>query len=264
MNHSDSDLDREATGSAVTAKPLVYRCLALTGSFETGKGIPDCFCGLSGDFDGQGMSFGVLQWNLGQKSLQPLLRTMQERHPDVMKTVFADQYDAVLRLLDSPQADTMQVARSIQHPHRHTILEPWRSMFVALGRTPEFQQIETESAAKEFESALGLCERFELWSERAAALMFDIRVQNGGITSKISRVILADFETIGESLSRNELEISKMLIVANRRADAASPRWREDVRARKLCCANGRGVVHGIEYNLENQFGIGLNRLESR
>ena len=29
--------------------------------------------GLSGDFDGQGLSFGVLQWNLGQGSLQPLL-----------------------------------------------------------------------------------------------------------------------------------------------------------------------------------------------
>jgi peptidoglycan hydrolase-like protein with peptidoglycan-binding domain len=32
----------------------------------------------------------------------------------------------------------------------------------------------------------------------------------------------------------------------------------EDVRARKLCIAKGEGVVHGVRYNLEEQFGIQL------
>ncbi|HEX3034718.1 MAG TPA: peptidoglycan-binding domain-containing protein, partial [Thermodesulfobacteriota bacterium] len=31
-------------------KGLAHRCLALTGTFETGSAPPDCFCGLSGDF----------------------------------------------------------------------------------------------------------------------------------------------------------------------------------------------------------------------
>src|SRR5262245_4294574 len=44
-------------------RPVAFRCLALTGSFETGTGFPDCFAGLSGDFDGQGLSLGVCQWN---------------------------------------------------------------------------------------------------------------------------------------------------------------------------------------------------------
>src|SRR5512137_2315949 len=65
-----------ARGPDIRSKPIDYRCLALTGSFETGQGLPDCFAGLSGDFDGQGMSLGVLQWNFGQGSLQPLLREM--------------------------------------------------------------------------------------------------------------------------------------------------------------------------------------------
>ncbi|HEY0338295.1 MAG TPA: peptidoglycan-binding domain-containing protein, partial [Burkholderiales bacterium] len=43
---------------ALVAEDLARRCLALTGAFETGTGVPDCFCGLSGDFDGQGISFG--------------------------------------------------------------------------------------------------------------------------------------------------------------------------------------------------------------
>src|SRR4051812_22972304 len=45
---------------------IEYRCLALTGAFETGAGVPDCFAGISGDFDGQGLSLGVCQWNFGQ------------------------------------------------------------------------------------------------------------------------------------------------------------------------------------------------------
>jgi hypothetical protein len=49
-----------------------------------------------------------------------------------------------------------------------------------------------------------------------------------------------------------------MRIIANCRADATNAKWAEDVRARKLCCANGCGVVHGVEYDLANQFGISM------
>jgi peptidoglycan hydrolase-like protein with peptidoglycan-binding domain len=48
---------------AILSKPLAERCLALTGSFETGRMAPDCFSAVTGDFDGQGVSFGVLQSN---------------------------------------------------------------------------------------------------------------------------------------------------------------------------------------------------------
>src|SRR5512133_1786109 len=54
---------------ALLAESLTYRCLALTGTFETGSGPPECFAGVTGDFDGQGISWGVLQWNFGQGSL---------------------------------------------------------------------------------------------------------------------------------------------------------------------------------------------------
>jgi len=244
--------------TAITVRPLIYRCLALTGSFETGKSIPDCFSGLSGDFDGQGVSFGVLQWNFGQKSLQPLLREMCDQHPDIMKSVFQSQYDIILKALELSQNEIMRFAREMQHPVKHFVYKPWREMFVALGRTPEFQDIETKYAHATFEKAIGLCREYELGSQRAAALMFDIKVQNGSIAGETKRTILADLETIAKSLPQDELEVTKMRIVANRRADAAKPKWGEDVRARKLCCANGGGVVHGIEYDLEDQFGISL------
>lgn len=245
----------------MTSDSLAYRCLALTGSFETCRSIPDCFSGLSGDFDGQGISFGVLQWNFGQKSLQPLLCEMDDRHPDIMKSVFRDQYDTLIKTLNLSQGDIMQFARTIQHPVKHFIYEPWRGMFASLGSTPEFQDIETKYAQETFAKGVQLCHEYGLWSERGAALMFDIMVQNGGIAGETKSLILADFEMIANSFSKDELEATKMRIIANRRADAAKPKWIEDVRARKLCCANGGGIVHGFEYNLEDQYGINMKSM---
>jgi hypothetical protein len=45
--------------------------LRLTGNFETNG---DPFAQAAGDFDGQGISMGVLQWNLGQDTLQKLVK----------------------------------------------------------------------------------------------------------------------------------------------------------------------------------------------
>lgn len=45
----------------------------ITGRFENSG---DPYEGVSGDFDGQGISCGVLQWNIGQNSLQPLVKAV--------------------------------------------------------------------------------------------------------------------------------------------------------------------------------------------
>ncbi len=50
--------------------------LNITGSFEGGQG----FQNLTGNFDGQGISMGLLQWNLGQGSLQPIWNSMLSRY----------------------------------------------------------------------------------------------------------------------------------------------------------------------------------------
>ncbi len=137
---------------------LARRCLALTGAFETGTGAPDCFCGLSGDFDGQGISFGVLQWNFGQRSLQPLLKEMIEQHAAVARAIFAAHFDTLCAALNASDAELMDFARSVQHPVKHTVYEPWRGYAMALGRTEEFQQIQVEHAHHLFARALALCQ----------------------------------------------------------------------------------------------------------
>jgi hypothetical protein len=131
-------------------------------------------------------------------------------------------------------------------------------MFKSLGRTEEFQRLELDAANALYSVARRLCVDYGLWSERAVALMFDIKVQNGSINSAVKGQIFADFQNMSASMGEEETELERMRIVANRRADAAKARWREDVRARKLCVSNGEGKVHGIPYDLAEQFGIGL------
>lgn len=248
----------EISEPSIILKPLDYKCLALTGSFETGKEIPECFAGLSGDFDGQGISFGVLQWNFGQDSLQPLLKQMTDKYPKVTKAVFHENHDVLVAALNSDKQGLMTFSRSIQHPVKHYVYEPWRGMFKSLGRTEEFQTIQVKYANALYRVALKLCKEYGLWSERAAALMFDIKVQNGSISDLVKARIFSEFKTIPANLPKEELEVQKMRIIANRRAEAAKTEWIEDVRARKLCIANGGGVVHGINYDMDGQFGVRL------
>ncbi|GAA5027695.1 hypothetical protein GCM10025794_11710 [Massilia kyonggiensis] len=245
----------------VAGESLSYRCLALTGAFETGVGFPDCFCGISGDFDGQGISFGVMQWNFGQGSLQPLLRDMISRHGDIVQNIFGEHFDALNIALthgDEDRAGLMSFVRGIQHPQKHRVFEPWLGYAKALGRTAEFQRIQVEHAQAAFQRALKMCDDFDLWSERAAALMFDIVTQNGSINAMTRAQIVGETGLLAKTLNDDDREVAKMRIIANRRAEASSAAWIDDVRRRKLCIANGAGSVHGIHYDIGAQFSLNL------
>ena len=234
------------------------RALALTGCFETAVGPPHCYASLSGDFDGQGMSFGALQWNLGQGTLQPLFAQLFRDQAQLMDALF-HQHTAELRsMLDLPRPDQIAWARSIQDNRRHLILEPWRGLFAALGRTPECVAAEQQHAQPYFQAAETLFVKWDLRTERGFALMFDICVQNGAIGKQTGDLIHADINQLPSLSGLLVREVDKMRIIANRRADATSPAWREDVRQRKLTIANGEGKVHNVQWNLERQFGIRL------
>jgi hypothetical protein len=77
----------------------------------------------------------------------------------------------------------------------------------------------------------------------------------------VQSLITADFQALPSDLSDEDREVEMLKIVANRRAEAANAKWVEDVRVRKLCIANGGGSVHGIQYDLDGQFGIGLRKM---
>jgi len=247
---------------AILREELAYRCLALTGSIETGMPVPDCFAGISGDFDGQGLSFGALQWNLGQESLQPLFREIAQEHPALLEDLCQDYYPELKAVFTSSKEEQLAWVRSIQDQRRFTLAEPWQGLLKSLGRLKEFQAIEVRHAGRLFAKASELCREYGLWSQRAQALMFDIKVQNGSISALVKSQILSDFDRLGAALGREQLEEERLTIIANRRAEASNPRWIEDVRKRKLAIARGEGMVHGQYLHLADQFGICLESFQ--
>ncbi len=238
--------------SPLASAALIHRCLALTGSFETNHQPPDCFSALTGDFDGQGISFGVLQWNLGQNTLQALLKDVFEQQPVLCQGIFHERFAVVQSLGEAPLDQQLAFARSIQD--RGMVQEPWQGMLKALGQTSEFQDVQVAQVRQRFAAALTLCEEYGLKSERAAALMFDIVTQNGSIGAIVKSQILADFQP-------GDDEVAKMRAIAKRRAAVANPKFASDVLNRKLTIAEGIGTVHGIFYDLEDTFAITLNAM---
>lgn len=258
---ADAAGDEAAAPLPTTTDASLYvRCLTLTAQFETSTAPPECYAGVTGNFDGQGLSFGVMQWNIGQGSLQPLLRDMNAEHPQLLEQIFGDNCASLRAMLDRPRDQQLAWAVSINDQHQQ-IKEPWRSQFRTLGRRPEFQDIEQRYAQPKFRQALKLCGEYGVWSERAAALMFDIVTQNGSIKPATRHLILQDFAALPAESPEEQRELQRLRIIARRRAEAANPKWVQDVLSRKLTIADGEGVVHGAHINLEQQYGLRLQKM---
>lgn len=241
----------------ILAQPVATRCLALTGSFETSTLPPECFCGVTGDFDGQGISFGALQWNLGQGSLQPMFAQMIRDHRPVCEGIFHEHLATMESMLSQPVAEQLTFARSLQDLRRR-VIEPWNGMLRTLGRTAEFQAIQTAAASKVFDRAVAMAKEYGLQSQRGVALMFDIVTQNGSISNAVKSQIFRDFAGVTQDPGPQR-ETERMRIIASRRAAVARPQFRADVLSRKMTIAEGAGTVHGLPFDLERQFGLTLD-----
>lgn len=242
----DGELDAATWRRLFAGDPAELRrhVLALTASFETGSGDPACFGAISGDFDGQGWSWGALQWNFGQGSLPPLLRR-------ALVGVEGELASALRAVLARPRGEQLAWARA--RSDGRGVCEPWRGFMQQLGKSRGGVAAQLGAAAGLFAAAQADARSFGLGSERALALLFDVRVQNGPTKASTAREIRAAWSRLGACSETRRLEV-----FARVRSQAAALRWRSDVLSRKMTIASGRGVVHGRSYDLESEFGITL------
>jgi len=240
------------------ADQLTRRIVSLTVAFEQGAGSPDDFFGtVSGDFDGQALSFGVLQWNLGSCSLQPLLQAYRRKDPTLFRSLMEDGADFMDNLLVASCDEAPTLARQVMLDEEGKVQEPWVSRFQALGREPTFQEVQIVFLLPYVQKAHALADKFGFHSERAVALFFDILIQNGSIPQSVRAQYEQDLREAERSLGRPLDEVERMALLAHRQAEAAEPKWVKIVRARKMTIACGQGSVNGISYNLD-KLGIKL------
>ena len=234
------------------------KILSLTTYFETNKKIEDAFKIVTGNFDDQGISFGCLQWNFGQRTLQPIFLKYFESDDTSWRS--DKNMVELYGVLKKPYADQMNWVLSIQKKKdkKWEIFPDWLDTLTVLGTKTSQYQI--EACEKRFEIAKGWCRDLGLISERAFSLMFDINVQNGTLYKKIpSRGI--DVQAAIEKRITNAGapgEEDKLVIVAEERSKASSPQWIQVVLSRKLTIARGQGKVYGVMVNLAD-FGISID-----
>ena len=253
-----------STGSAAVklvtpALPsITNRALRLTTFFETGKTLENAAGTVAGDFDNMGISLGILQWNLGMGTLQPILRNFFDfgdpawkNDPNLVK---------LEEILDLPTPEQQVAwARTIQSSdgRKFTFLSDWEKSLTDLGEmTVDFQ---IKACKRRFKVAAENCRQLGLFSERAFALLFDINVQNGVLYATRRHNVRQGIERRMSQLANpgNEEEVLK--IIAEERAKASLPRWQNDVRSRKLAIAMGTGTVHRHRIDLDD-FAISLSR----
>ncbi|BDX35480.1 peptidoglycan-binding-domain containing protein [Thermus phage MN1] len=219
------------------------KALRLVASYEGG------WDALAGNFDGQVLSWGPLQFNLGQGSLYYVLRNIPS---SVLERHLGREFVEALR-------GGIHALRNfvLQYVVRGAdVLPDWRRRFRALAQTPEAKEAFLKGAEPYFYRAERLLQATEWETERGYVIAFDTAVQNGAPR----RDHLAEYEKRLRDAGNPGEEWKRLKIWAYVVADLANPRWREDVLSRKLTIAVGRGVVHGRYYDLERDFDISYRR----
>lgn len=213
----------------------------LTASFEGG------ITAVAGNFDGQILSYGPLQWNIGQGTLLPVLRLIPT---DLLLFHLGPEWVGAMK--DNNTLRTF-VLKEVLDPQGRVKPE-WAQKLRRLASTPEAFKAFLGGAEPYFRRAEALLTQTGWETERGYALAFDTAVQNGAPRKDH----LAEYSRRLSSLKQS-YEWARLKVWAQTVADLANPRWRGDVLSRKMTIALGQGVVHGKHYILE-EWGISYFR----
>lgn len=251
----------------------------VTAFFETGGSNP--YSCISSNFDGQGISWGPHQINLGQGTMQPVLRELHEKYSGTLYQVFQEfgngadpMRDQFLELLGKK---TNQDAVDYVDKHWHDVVpgrrskrlqSNWRSFFEKLGAINETQALIRKQTAWIETKA----EILSTWmakgnkkTVRMYCLAYDIVTQNGGVgrglraALTVARPFLKVYRSNYERKGRS-MEWAWMSVVAGCRAIqtriTGQTRFMKDVMSRKFLIIDGEDKFRGQLVDLDEKFGV--------
>jgi Putative peptidoglycan binding domain len=129
----DADTWQALMGAPVPA--IRDRALGVTATFEGHD-----FTLAQGNFDGAGITWGIIGFNLASGSLNQIVLQMQATRPDLVRQAFGANSDHLLRILKEPLPQQLAFADSCSlGGNKLRLAEPWRSGFGAFGAIAEVQ-----------------------------------------------------------------------------------------------------------------------------
>ncbi len=238
--------------------PHLDAALRITGGFE-GRG----FSQITGDFDRQGISAGILQWNLGTGSLQRvILRPYLAKHGSIDALGIFPEHIEML----ASKAPTEGVAFARAHMLSGAkVRKEWATAWSAFLVRPEVVAIQKAGCDGVAKSAANMSSAWGMNSQKAFCYFFDVATQNGSMkgvtpprashTACESYLSMAPIsiaaKAIWSSALKTAMDADMVLFQAGYlRAKLANPKYFGDVFSRKGTIALGRGIVHGKTWDL--------------
>jgi hypothetical protein len=125
------------------------------------------------NLDGNGVSYGILQWTQKSGSLGRLLRAMAATDPLAFGRFFGASW---AKLLDVTGRASLEAVDGVS-----LWAEPWVSRFATAGRWPAFQQVQARVAAESeyMEGAVEIARLLGVSTERAMVLYYNRTVHQG-------------------------------------------------------------------------------------
>jgi hypothetical protein len=272
--------DREFESALDVLSPSELKAVKITSTFETGRA--GGFGGLTGNFDGQGLSFGLMNFTIKAGSLIPLLKEFIGKFPSRYAGIFGkdaarfkDIIFAVKPDPKNPKRQIRDVERQMDFVNRqmnqvpkkakgNKIVEPWKTYFGGLEKDAEFRKIQVKAVRQALGKARYWFNYFGFKTERGFAFMFDLVSSHGGAWLNASKFKGKRRLRLQKMLAKKKAELGretlteleKMEVIANMIADVSLEEWREKARIRKLWFVRGKGKVHGHIYDIWKDFGI--------
>ena len=239
----DASTWRVLTGTG--APSLFDRCLQVTACFE-GFGFRKTI----GNFNGAGLTWGIIGFTLRQGEIQRLIKQIDS---DLLERCFKNHFTELMDIMALPLEKQLYWAATISAgTTNYSVAPEWRTAFELLGEHVQVQRLQVARAKEVYWNlAERQAEAFGLRSELGVAMMFDIARQNGGLSRMVKREY--EFEIHDRQILN---ETDKLRVIADVVAEGTHPRWRKSILQRKLTFARGRGEIYGIPYDLEN-WGLG-------
>lgn len=146
--------------------------------FETGIFEDDPYAKIAGNFDDMHLSLGICQFNLGQQTLQEILRKMNEDHAVIMQQALGNYYDEIIDISNKVDNfdDSILNAYATENTARHEAM-------VNLCQTDEFRKIQDDYFEAYIYQAVRRCNisRYSFKTARSFAIMLDTAIQHGAL-----------------------------------------------------------------------------------
>lgn len=259
--------------------------LNITGSFEGNVGWKN----LAGNFDGQGISMGLMQQNLGQGTLQPLwIEMFQKDSASLNQYLSSAQKLSMQRMLETwrgsalppalraadhslfPKGDSFNSldenyfeiravanrnensvawARSEVLDSRGNVPAGWKTPLEKIAETPVYRTLQINTSLVYFLRAQAYFQTFAFTELRFLLLMYDFVVQNGSIGESHLKIYN---NWLRQNPNANQEQKAFALLEA--RLTSVKDQYKADVRARKSTIIRGQGVVHQKSRNLPEEY----------